>query len=104
MRATMIKFASVFLVGLGLAQLTAGCSAADSVKDHFSCQDVCQTYDDCFHPAGFSVDDCKNKCEDKAVGNDKQQDELDECHSCIDDKSCVADVATCSGSCSNFVP
>ena len=101
----MTKFASVFFALIGLALVTAGCSsdAVNSVTNHFTCKDVCQSYADCFD-SGYDVDGCKDKCEGKAGDSDSQQDKLDECHACIDDKSCVADVATCSGSCSAFVP
>ncbi|MEO8905855.1 MAG: hypothetical protein ABI488_25210 [Polyangiaceae bacterium] len=99
----MTKFVSLFSGSLLLVLSAASCSAADPITNHFTCKDVCQSYADCFDDS-YNVDDCKSKCEDKASSSDHQQDKLDECHACIDDKSCVADVASCSGSCSAFVP
>ncbi|MEP7050562.1 MAG: hypothetical protein ABJB12_09430, partial [Pseudomonadota bacterium] len=49
-------------------------------------------------------EECRTRCEDKANDSNRKQDTLDECHSCIKDKSCVADIATCAGSCGQFVP
>lgn len=102
-RLPMMKCASLLFASLALALATAGCSSADAVSNHFTCKDVCQTYADCLD-SNYDVDECKSRCEDKANDSNSKQDSLDECHACIKDKSCVADIASCSGSCSNFVP
>jgi len=99
----MIKFPSVACAAIALLLALAGCSAADPVTNHFTCKDVCQSYADCFD-SKYDVDGCKSKCEDQAGSSDSQQSKLDECHACIDNKSCVADIASCTGSCSAFVP
>lgn len=99
----MTRFTSLFFASFVLGSVALGCSAADSVTNHFTCNDVCQTYADCFD-SNYDVGECKNRCEDKANDSNRKQDSLDECHACIKDKSCVADIASCSGSCGNFVP
>jgi hypothetical protein len=102
-RVPMKEVVSLSFFSLGLALVIAGCSSADPITNHFTCKDVCQTYADCFD-SKYDVDNCKSKCEDKASNDTEHQDKLDECHACIKDKSCVADLATCSGSCGAFVP
>ena len=99
----MRKPLSVLFLALASVSLFGfGCSAADDISNKFSCHDVCQSYSDCFDKT-YDVDSCTSKCESEADNSDDKQKKLDDCHSCIDDKSCVADFATCSGTCGSFI-
>jgi hypothetical protein len=97
----MVKFVSVFFIGLCLA---SGCSAADPITNHFTCNDVCQQYADCYD-SSYDVGSCKDKCENEASDSDAKQNKLDDCHDCIGDKSsCAGKTFSCADSCSDFVP
>jgi hypothetical protein len=97
----MTKFASVLCFALGLS--VTCCSSADAITNNFTCHDVCQRYADCFN-SSYDVDGCETKCKDMADDSNTKQGKLDDCHDCIGDKSCVADIASCSSTCGTFVP
>ena len=98
----MFKPFAYLFVALSLTGVA--CSAADPITNKFDCKDVCQRYADCFKH-DYDVDSCKNRCESDASKSDSKQSKLDACHDCIGEQSsCVADIASCSDSCSAFVP
>ena len=96
----MPKF-SAFLF-LSLALFGAGCSPADPITNKFTCHEVCQRYAGCFNK-DYDVSGCTSSCESEAANGDDKQTKLDDCHSCIGDKSSVSDFANCSGSCGTFI-
>ncbi len=98
----MRKLVGILFLALTSVSLFGGCSAANDVSNHFSCNDVCQRYATCFN-SGYDVDGCTSKCESDADNNGDKQNQLDSCDNCIGDKSCVSDFATCSGSCGTFI-
>ncbi|MEP7051568.1 MAG: hypothetical protein ABJB12_14500 [Pseudomonadota bacterium] len=56
----MTKLVSLVFAAIALASAATGCSAADPVTNHFTCDDVCQTYADCFNDK-YDVDECRLK-------------------------------------------
>ena len=75
----------------------------DAVNTAFDCQAVCSRYRDCFN-SSYDVDSCRNRCRTRAASDPSVKGAADTCEACIGDKSCAADVVTCSGSCSAIVP
>ena len=91
-----IAFVSVLAIG--------GTACSDTVEnvDQFTdCMDICNRYADCID-SDYDVDKCEDRCTDKDYKNDNNR--VDSCENCLDDKSCTNSVFACGVECSPIVP
>ena len=96
-----------FLASIALSSLTlvVGCSdeVTDPIVNTITCNDVCRRYADCFD-ASYDVDGCTNRCENDATADEQQEQRLESCDTCIEDRSCASAVFSCSTECVGIVP
>lgn len=86
--------------------LTVGCGdddPIDAIKNEVTCHDVCQRYSDCFDK-DYDVDDCTDRCENKATPDEEKEAQLEKCNACLDKASCASSVFSCGTDCLDFVP
>jgi hypothetical protein len=98
MRATMKMFLLVATTMAGFAGIH-GCGTADAI---FDCQAVCSRYAECYD-ANYDVDKCRSNCRTASANDPSVRNRADECHACIEDKSCVG-AFSCTSSCATIVP
>lgn len=97
-KALRLLVPSLFLLG------AVACSEAkDEVTNTYNCANVCQHYEDCVD-SDFDVSECTDKCEDKADASENQEERLEDCDSCIDDKSCKDIAVSCAAECVDILP
>lgn len=90
------------LAGLVLAAALAACSDSVEKVDQFTdCMDICNRYADCID-SDYDVGKCEDRCRDKDFKNDNNV--VDKCENCLDDKSCTGSVFACSVECASIVP
>ena len=101
----LVRITGLALLALG-GLSTVGCGdddPIDAIQNTITCHDVCQRYSDCFDK-DYDVDDCTDRCENKATPDEEKEAQLEKCNACIDDKSCTSSVFSCSTDCLDFVP
>jgi hypothetical protein len=76
--------------------------ACSDAKNVVSCAQVCDKYKDCIN-SDYDVASCTSKCEDKANDSADRQDQLESCHSCIEDRSCSGAVFNCTTECASVI-
>jgi hypothetical protein len=92
-----LRIGFAFLIA---AATLGGCSDA---KNTITCADVCSRYKDCFD-SDYDVSSCTDKCQSRAGSDDDKESQLNQCDSCIDDKSCTAAAFSCATECVGIVP
>jgi hypothetical protein len=65
------------------------------------CSAICDKYKECFDN-DYNVDKCHDNCAD--MTSDSDTDKIDDCESCIDDKSCASGAFSCATECAGIVP
>jgi hypothetical protein len=83
-----------------LTHSALGCS--DDAKNVVSCAEVCDKYKSCID-SDYDVTSCTTQCEDRANDSEDRQDQLDSCHSCIEDRSCTGAVFSCTAECATVI-
>jgi hypothetical protein len=100
-----IRNSCQLLVGVACLVLGSEISAcSDSVEavDQFTdCMDICNRYADCID-SDYDVGKCEDRCRDKDFKNDNNV--VDKCENCLDNKSCTNSVFACGAECSSIVP
>jgi hypothetical protein len=84
--------------------LTLGACGSDPIKSldrSADCADICQKYKECI-ATDYDVSDCSDRCSD--MNDDQQTARIDDCETCLDDKSCVNSVFSCTAECAGIVP
>lgn len=92
----------IVLIPLGLL-LAFGCGTADELEAEIDCQSICDRYSECFD-ADYDVSACQERCEDNVDTGDIEQEDVDECSDCIDDRSCTGATFACTTQCASVVP
>ena len=83
--------------------LAFGCDAADEIEAEIDCRSVCDRYSECFD-GDYDVSACQNDCENSIDSGELEQSDLDECDSCIEDRSCADATFSCATECLSIVP
>ena len=86
-------------LALLLGNLAIGCEDAENL---ISCADVCEKYKSCLDE-DYDVTSCTTSCEDTANDNADRQKQLDDCHACIEDRSCGGAVFSCTTECATVI-
>jgi hypothetical protein len=76
--------------------------ACDEVDEALDCASICDKYNDCVS-SDIDQDECRDSCEEWADENQENADRLDDCQSCVDDRSCVESGFQCIAQCA-FIP
>jgi hypothetical protein len=76
--------------------------ACNDAKNVINCAEVCDKYKSCID-SDYDVASCTTKCEDTANDNSSRQRQLDDCDSCIEDRSCSGAVFNCSIECATVI-
>ena len=90
-----------------LAAMIAGCAllacsdAADDIDQFADCTAICDRYQECFDD-NYDTSRCTDRCEDMDRRNEMEA--VDDCESCIDDRSCAEAVFPCAVECAGIVP
>ncbi len=92
----LLTFAVATLAGLW----APSCDQADKI---FDCQSVCNRYRSCFDDK-YDVAACRSRCKDSADRDVDFQRKADDCHACIDDRSCASATFNCLLPCAGVVP
>ena len=87
------------IVALLLGNCALGCSDAENTVN---CAQVCDKYKTCLN-SDYDVASCTMKCEDKANDSASRQKQLDDCDSCIEDRSCSGAVFSCTTECATII-
>ena len=87
------------ILALLLGNSALGCSDA---KNTISCAEVCDKYKSCIN-SDYDVASCTTQCEDKANDSANRQRQLDDCDSCIQDRSCSGAVFSCTTECASVI-
>jgi hypothetical protein len=95
MRTTLL----VLSMGVTSAWLMFGCG----VKNAIDCHGICARYQSCYD-SSYDTGACEDRCRDNADHDSNYADEVDQCHSCMDDKSCASATFNCASPCANIVP
>src|SRR6201995_5694445 len=83
----MIPRALTVLAFVGLT--LAACGDDNPIKHidrSTDCDNICKKYHDCLND-NTDVDDCSNRCTD--MSSDKEDEQIDKCNDCVNDKSCT---------------
>jgi hypothetical protein len=96
----MSKLSAVALILIALSACGED-GPAKSIDRTTDCADICKAYKDCI-ATDYDVDACVNRCSD--MDTVKQSDRIDTCEDCLDDKSCVDSVFSCTTECAGIVP
>jgi hypothetical protein len=81
----------------------ASCDAADEIEAEFDCQSICERYSECFD-AEYDVSACQGRCENDIDSGEIEQNDVDACADCIDDRSCSGATFNCAAECVSVVP
>jgi hypothetical protein len=87
------------ILALLLGNSALGCSDAENTV---SCAQVCDKYKSCIN-SDYDVTSCTTQCEDKANDSASRQKQLDDCDSCIQDRSCTGAVFSCTTECATVI-
>lgn len=96
---TMRDAGLVIAMGFISAALLFGCGVQNAVD----CHGICTRYQGCYD-SSYDVSSCENRCENNADSNSNYGNEVSDCYSCMDDKSCASATFNCASPCSNVVP
>ena len=97
-KTNVISFSFVVLSFLGACGKDDPITAIDRTTD---CTSICNKYKECIS-GDYDTKACHDRCTDM-VSNEKT-DRIDECQSCVDDKSCTSSVFSCTSECVGIVP
>jgi hypothetical protein len=86
-------------LGFVTALLISGCG----IKNAVDCDGICNRYQSCFD-SSYDTGACESRCRDNADKDDDFASKVDDCHNCIDDKSCASATFNCGTPCANIVP
>jgi hypothetical protein len=102
MRAiTVSALCAVVVIGV-----SAGCAdddLLDPLENRITCQDVCESYDDCIE-VDYDVAGCRSRCQASAADDEAWQRRLDACDDCLDDRSCSEGDPVCAAECAGILP
>jgi hypothetical protein len=91
------------LIFIAMSAVTALMFFGCGIQNAVDCHGICTRYQSCFD-ANYDTSACESRCRDNAGKNDQYANEVDNCHSCIDDKSCASATFNCGSQCANIVP
>jgi len=93
-----MRLADVSIAAAALA-LVCACQSDRA----YDCHQICTTYKTC---ADANYDDraCAARCEDQAAASESFENRADTCQVCIDGRSCLAAVFSCTNECAGIVP
>jgi len=91
------------VIALSAACATFACSAKREVEKKIDCHSICQRYSDCFD-SSYDVSGCQDRCESSISSGKLDFATVDECDSCIDDRSCAGGTLNCTTECVGVVP
>jgi hypothetical protein len=83
--------------------LAFACDAADEIEAEIDCQSICDRYAECFDD-DYDVTACQDRCEDNIDSGEIEQNDVDECSDCIEDRSCTGATFACATECLSVVP
>ena len=89
---------SLLLAVLGACGKDDPITAIDRTTD---CSNICSKYKECIS-GDYDTDACEDRCTDMVSAN--KTDRIDECESCVDDKSCTNSAFSCASECVGIVP
>jgi hypothetical protein len=95
-----LKHLSLFAFAFA-ALAACGSDPVRSLDRSTDCADICQRYKDCI-ATDYDVSGCTDRCSDMI--DDKQTARIDACETCLDGKSCVNSVFSCTAECAGIVP
>lgn len=77
--------------------------ACDDIEARVECVQICDRYAECFD-SDYNVDRCSEECTDEYEKDESYLKKIDDCESCIDDKSCSESTFKCADECIGIVP
>jgi hypothetical protein len=78
-----------------IALTMLGCDNGDTKVDKaWDCKQICDKAKTCVGGDDFDLDKCKSECR-----SDAEDDQVDECESCLDDKDSCTTAAKCTVEC-----
>ncbi len=92
-----------FVLGAVLATACSGDDPVNELENRITCGDVCERYSECFD-ASYDVEECTDRCTEDATDDDEKDEKLEACDACMEEKSCVSAVFSCTDDCASFVP
>jgi hypothetical protein len=81
--------------------LVAGCSGP--VSERLNCRRVCNAYEDCVD-SSYDTRDCISRCSSDSADDDEYARQVDQCETCIDNRSCAEIGVACASDCAGIVP
>lgn len=92
-----------FFLGTMLCTLAfAGCGEADKIENKITCSQVCNRYKDCFD-SSYDTNACTDRCEAESNANEDKDRRLEQCDTCIDDRSCSSAAFKCTTECAGII-
>jgi hypothetical protein len=82
--------------------LALSCGVAEKVENKIDCTQVCNRYKDCVD-SDYDVDSCVDSCESETNADEDQEQRLEECQVCIDERSCGEAVFNCTADCAGII-
>jgi len=97
-KSSVISFSFLLLSVLGACGKDDPITAIDRTTD---CSTICKKYKECIS-SDYDTKSCEDRCTDMV--SDQKTDRIDECESCVGDKSCANSVFSCTTECAGIVP
>lgn len=99
----MRKSSALSFIVMLVAAATLSCGAKKEIEKTVDCQSICKRYSDCFD-SSYDVSGCRDRCEKSVSDGSIDFQTVDECKSCIDDRSCASGTLNCTTECVGVVP